>query len=152
MSLDVLEAPPATPALTAPPVMAAPAVLPAAPARPAEAGPPEQPHRHTLRRHTLRRHTLRRHTLRRHRRPRSTPSRIADRLWRPLLGLAAVIFAACGPAHALGNTDLVFNAVLVGLALSAFAVPLGMIGLRAGDDETEDDESPRWGRPASRIR
>ena len=55
---------------------------------------------------------------------------LADRLWRVPLVLAAVIFAACGPAHALGRTDLVYYASLVGLALSAIAVPLGLLGLR----------------------
>lgn len=55
---------------------------------------------------------------------------LADRLWRVLLVLAAVIFAACGPAHALGKADLVYFASLIGLALSAVAVPLGLLGLR----------------------
>jgi hypothetical protein len=67
----------------------------------------------------------------RHRRPRQAPAELAERLWRPPLGLAAGIFAACGPAHALGHTDLVFNAVLVGLTLSAAAVPLGLYGMRS---------------------
>ncbi|MEV6601501.1 hypothetical protein AB0M36_32310 [Actinoplanes sp. NPDC051346] len=64
-----------------------------------------------------------------HRRPVDLPE-LADRLWRPPLALAVAIFAACGPAHALGHTDLVFHAVLVGLCLSVVAVSLGMIGLR----------------------
>ncbi|MFI5935903.1 hypothetical protein [Actinoplanes sp. NPDC051494] len=51
------------------------------------------------------------------------------------LGTAAVTFAICGPAHALGHTDFVFYAVLVGLVLSAVAVPLGMIGLRHPEEQ-----------------
>lgn len=66
----------------------------------------------------------------RHRRPRLRVAAVAERLWRPPLVLAAIVFAACGPAHALGHTDLVFWAVLVGLGLSAFAVPVGMLALR----------------------
>ncbi len=65
----------------------------------------------------------------RHRRRRSVPE-VADRLWRPPLGLAVLIFAACGPMHALGHTDAVYFAVLIGLALSATAVPLGLVGLK----------------------
>ncbi|GGQ73673.1 hypothetical protein [Couchioplanes azureus] len=60
---------------------------------------------------------------------------LADRLWRPPLGLAVAIFASCGPAHSLGHTDYVFNAVLVGLGLSGLALPLGVIGLRYGPHE-----------------
>ncbi|GAB1640548.1 hypothetical protein [Krasilnikovia sp. MM14-A1259] len=55
---------------------------------------------------------------------------LADRLWRPPLGLAVALFASCGPAHALGNPEYVYYAVLVGLALSGLAVPLGLVGLR----------------------
>jgi hypothetical protein len=65
----------------------------------------------------------------RHRRPRDLPA-LADKLWRVPMGTAAVTFAICGPAHALGHTDFVFYAVLVGLMLSAFALPLGLLGLR----------------------
>ncbi|WP_199512060.1 hypothetical protein [Nucisporomicrobium flavum] len=65
----------------------------------------------------------------RHRRP-LTLAELADRGWRPPLALAVAIFAACGPAHALGHTDLVYYAVLVGLALSACAVPLGFLASR----------------------
>jgi hypothetical protein len=54
----------------------------------------------------------------------------AERCWRAPLGLAVVIFAACGPAHAFGHTDFVYFAVLVGLALAGIAVPLALIGLR----------------------
>lgn len=67
--------------------------------------------------------------VRHHRRPRDLPA-LADRLWRPPLALAVVIFAACGPAHALGHTDVVYFAVLIGLTLSAVAVPLGLLGLK----------------------
>lgn len=79
----------------------------------------------------------------RHRRPRD-PVALADRLWRPPLGLAAGIFAACGPAHALGHTDLVFDAVLVGLTVSAAAVPLGLYGMRGGGsaDPAADESHP----------
>ncbi len=66
----------------------------------------------------------------RHRRPRPAVPEIADRLWRPPLALAVFIFAACGPVHALGHTDVVYFAVLIGLALSALAVPLGLVGLK----------------------
>ncbi|MEU7907596.1 hypothetical protein [Actinoplanes sp. NPDC049118] len=55
---------------------------------------------------------------------------LAERLWRVPLALAAAIFAACGPAHALGHLDVVYWASLIGLALSACAVPLGLLGLR----------------------
>jgi cytochrome c oxidase assembly factor CtaG len=65
----------------------------------------------------------------RHRRSSRLPA-LADRLWRVPLGLASAVFALCGPAHALGHTDFVFYAVLIGLALSAFAVPMGLLGLR----------------------
>ncbi|UQU62419.1 hypothetical protein COUCH_25715 [Couchioplanes caeruleus] len=64
-----------------------------------------------------------------HRRP-LTLAELADRAWRPPLALAVAIFAACGPAHALGHTELVYYAVLVGLALSACAVPLGFLASR----------------------
>ncbi|SDT46715.1 hypothetical protein [Actinoplanes derwentensis] len=59
------------------------------------------------------------------------PIAAMDRLWRPVIGLAVVLFAACGPAHSFGYTDLVFYTVLAGLALTALAVPLGLLGLRA---------------------
>jgi hypothetical protein len=78
---------------------------------------------------------------RRHRRPRGrldVPA-LADRGWRPLLWLAVVLFAVCGPVHAFGYTDAVYHLVLVGLALSAVAVPLGMLGLR---HEPADDQGP----------
>ncbi|BFU44730.1 hypothetical protein [Krasilnikovia sp. MM14-A1004] len=55
---------------------------------------------------------------------------VADRLWRLPLGLAVALFASCGPAHALGHTDFVYYAVLIGLVLSGLAVPLGLAGLR----------------------
>jgi cytochrome c oxidase assembly factor CtaG len=64
---------------------------------------------------------------------------LAERCWRAPLGLAVVIFAACGPAHAFGHTDFVFFAVLVGLALAGIAVPLALLGLRAG---TPAEETP----------
>ncbi|MEV4706341.1 hypothetical protein [Actinoplanes sp. NPDC049316] len=75
----------------------------------------------------------------RHRRPPGL-AEIADRAWRPPLALAVAIFAACGPAHALGHVDLVYYAVLVALALSAVAVPLGLLALRrpaVADEEPE---------------
>ena len=65
----------------------------------------------------------------RHRRRLDLPA-LAERLWRRPLALAVAIFAACGPAHALGYTDLVFAAVLVALVLGGSAVPLGLLGLR----------------------
>lgn len=65
----------------------------------------------------------------RHRRPRDL-AELADRLWRPPLAVAVALFAACGPMHALGHVDAVYYTVLVGLALSALAVPLGLVGLR----------------------
>ncbi|MET8149499.1 hypothetical protein ACIBSW_38520 [Actinoplanes sp. NPDC049668] len=73
--------------------------------------------------------------------------RLADRLWRVPLVLAAVVFAACGPAHALGNTDLVYYGALVGLALSAFAVPLGLLGLRARPPSDRTDSDTRRNAP-----
>jgi hypothetical protein len=63
---------------------------------------------------------------------------LADRCWRPPLGLAVVLFAVCGPVHAFGYTDAVYYLVLVGLALSAVAVPLGLLGLR----HEPEDQSP----------
>jgi hypothetical protein len=66
----------------------------------------------------------------RHKKRRPGVPEIADRLWRPPLALAVFIFAACGPVHAMGHTDVVFFAVLIGLALSALAVPLGLLGLK----------------------
>jgi hypothetical protein len=77
---------------------------------------------------------------RRHRRPRGrldVPA-LADRGWRPLLSLAAALFAVCGPVHAFGYTDAVYHLVLVGLALSAVAVPLGLLGLRHEPAEDQD--------------
>ena len=68
-------------------------------------------------------------TRHRHRR-RLALTALADRIWRLPLGLAAATFAICGPAHALGHTDFVYYAVLIGLALSGFALPFGLIGLR----------------------
>lgn len=65
----------------------------------------------------------------RHRRPLSLID-VAERAWRPPLALSVAIFAACGPAHALGHTELVYHAVLVGLALSACAVPVGFLASR----------------------
>lgn len=110
MSLDVVETPRPRPA---PPVRAP---RHAGPAGPAAGDPPGRgPARHRRRR---------------------DPAALADRLWRPPLGLAAAIFAGCGPVHALGHPDLVFHAVLVGLALSAAAVPLGLFGMRS--DRTAD--------------
>ncbi|PRY32166.1 hypothetical protein [Pseudosporangium ferrugineum] len=115
MSLDLTAAPPAPP--TAPahaaPAHAAPAhAAPAhaAPAAPGAADPPSRP-------------------AARHRRRGGLPE-LAERLWRPPLALAVAIFAACGPAHALGHPDLVFNAVLVALVLSSVSVPLGLLALR----------------------
>ncbi|HWS31441.1 MAG TPA: hypothetical protein VN408_01720 [Actinoplanes sp.] len=66
----------------------------------------------------------------RHRRPSRIPAGLADRLWRPAIGLAVVLFAVSGPVHSLGETDLVFHLVLAGLVLTAVAVPLGLSGLR----------------------
>ena len=68
---------------------------------------------------------------------------LAERLWRAPLALAVALFAACGPAHSLGHTDLVYHAVLVGLALSATAVPLGLLGLRHRPDPAGTVEDPR---------
>lgn len=79
----------------------------------------------------------------RHRRPRDLGER-ADRWWRRLLATAVAIFAACGPVHALGHTDLVFYAVLVGLALSTLAVPLGLVALRWQPAPEESPGSARW--------
>ncbi|OJF10622.1 hypothetical protein BG844_31035 [Couchioplanes caeruleus subsp. caeruleus] len=69
---------------------------------------------------------------------------LADRLWRPPLGVAVAIFASCGPTHSLGYTDYVFNAVLVGLGLSGLALPLGVIGLRYSvpHEQTETGTTP----------
>ncbi len=65
---------------------------------------------------------------------------LADRLWRVPLSIAVAVFAICGPAHALGHTDFVFYAVLVGLVLSAFAVPMGLLGLRHSRDTADEKE------------
>jgi hypothetical protein len=65
----------------------------------------------------------------RHRRRLDVPA-LAERLWRGPSALAVAIFAACGPAHALGHTDLVFRAVLVALVLAGSSVPLGLLALR----------------------
>ncbi|KUL27686.1 hypothetical protein [Actinoplanes awajinensis] len=69
----------------------------------------------------------------RHRRPHRSLTELAGSLWRRALGLAVVLFAACGPAHAFGQTDLVFHTTLLGLALAGLAVPLGLAGLRHED-------------------
>lgn len=65
----------------------------------------------------------------RHRRPGDLPA-LADRWSGRLLVLSVAVFAACGPAHAFGHTDLVYHAVLVGLTAGALAVPLGLLALR----------------------
>lgn len=65
----------------------------------------------------------------RHRRPSLLPAQ-ADRLWRWPLVVAVVIFAASGPLHAFGYTDLVYYASLGGLTLGGLALPLGLLGLR----------------------
>jgi hypothetical protein len=67
----------------------------------------------------------------RHRRPPVLPE-LAERLWRWPLATAVVIFAACGPLHALGYIDLVYYAVLGGMTLGGLAVPMGLLGLRRG--------------------
>ena len=74
----------------------------------------------------------------RHRRRRDLPA-LAERLWRAPLALAVAIFAACGPAHACGYTDLVFGAVLVALVLAGCAVPLGLVALRHRPAGTDTD-------------
>jgi hypothetical protein len=74
----------------------------------------------------------------RHRRRLDLPA-LAERLWRPPLALAVAVFAACGPAHALGHTDLVFAAVLVALVLAGAAVPLGLVALRHRPAGTDTD-------------
>lgn len=118
MSLDVTDAP--APAAAEPP---APPPEPV----PAVADPPVRPRA-------------------RHRRALGA-AELAERSWRPPLALAVAIFAACGPAHALGHTDLVYYAVLVALALSAVAVPLGMLALRRGGTPAEDEPEPAGSRP-----
>jgi hypothetical protein len=77
----------------------------------------------------------------RHRRPRDLPG-LADRLWRRPLVAAAAIFAACGPAHALGHIDLVYHAVLIGLTLSGLALPLGLLALRHQPPDAEPAAGP----------
>jgi hypothetical protein len=62
---------------------------------------------------------------------------LAERAWRPLLGLAVTAFVVCGPAHALGQVNLVYSLVLVGLASSVVAIPLGLLGLRDHAAPTE---------------
>jgi len=114
VSLDFTDAP----AAVQPPPPPAVAVVPAA-------VPPDPPARPRAR----------------HRRPRNL-GELAERCWRPPLALAVAIFVACGPAHALGHTDLVYHAVLVALTLSAVAVPLGCLALRlSGGGGIEPDES-----------
>ncbi|BEL07952.1 hypothetical protein Q0Z83_061430 [Actinoplanes sichuanensis] len=66
----------------------------------------------------------------RHRRRRRDLRARAVRLWRPALLAAVVLFALSGPAHAFGRTTVVFWMVLIGLALAAAAVPLGLLALR----------------------
>ncbi|WP_412750689.1 hypothetical protein [Krasilnikovia sp. M28-CT-15] len=66
---------------------------------------------------------------------------LAERSWRPPLVLAVVLFVACGPAQAFGYADVVYFAVLIGLALSGIAVPLGLLALREsapGDADARD--------------
>lgn len=65
----------------------------------------------------------------RHRRRLDVPA-LAEQLWRRPLALSVAVLAACGPAHALGHTDLVFAAVLIALVLAGVAVPLGLVALR----------------------
>jgi hypothetical protein len=60
---------------------------------------------------------------------------LAERFWRFPLAIAVGIFALCGPAQALGRTDTVYYAVLVGLTLSATAVFLGRVSIRYRPDE-----------------
>ncbi|RZU54393.1 hypothetical protein EV385_6344 [Krasilnikovia cinnamomea] len=80
---------------------------------------------------------------------------LADRCWRPPLALAVVLFVGCGPAHAFGYTDVVYFAVLIGLALSGCAVPLGLLALRHAPPmspqvahSSQPSERPRIGRSA----
>lgn len=76
---------------------------------------------------------------------------MAERWYGRLLAVAVVLFAACGPAHALGHTDLVFHAVLVGLVLAALAVPLGLLALRRQPppDPAPPDPAPADPAPGS---
>ena len=60
---------------------------------------------------------------------------LAERFWRFPLAIAVGIFGLCGPAQALGRTDTVYYAVLVGLGLSGIAVFLGMVSIRYRPDE-----------------
>lgn len=84
--------------------------------------------------------------LHRHSRPRrwSDLPALAERSWRQPLALAVGMFAVCGPAHALGHTGLVYYLVLGALALSAVALPLGLLGLRHDRMVVEPEEE----RPA----
>jgi hypothetical protein len=59
-------------------------------------------------------------------------ARLAERLWRWPLMLAATLFVACGPAQALGWVDAVFYASVIGVLLGAVAVPLGLLSLHPG--------------------
>jgi hypothetical protein len=54
--------------------------------------------------------------------------------------MAALLFALSGPAHAFGLVDAVFYAALIGVALGAAAVPLGLFGLYL--NRSLDSEEP----------
>ncbi|MBT8228250.1 MAG: hypothetical protein HKP61_13630 [Dactylosporangium sp.] len=64
---------------------------------------------------------------------------LAERIWRPMLLFAAVLFASSGIAHAFGQTDAVFYAALAGVALGGVAVGLGLLALRATVVPPEED-------------
>jgi len=68
-------------------------------------------------------------------------ARFADRWWRAPLVLAATVFAASGPAHALGRADAVFYASLGGVGLGGLGVVLGCLAqvpeyVASGDEES----------------
>jgi hypothetical protein len=72
------------------------------------------------------------------RRGRRLPARLAERLWRWPLLLAAGLLALCGPATSLGRTGVVLPCALAAVALTALAVPLGLFALRAPAPTTQE--------------
>jgi len=65
----------------------------------------------------------------RDRRPVRATARLAERLWRWPLVLAAVLMVAAGPAQAAGQSQAVLYASLLAVALAAVAVPVGLLAL-----------------------
>lgn len=66
-------------------------------------------------------------------------ARLAERVWRLPLLVAAVLLVACGPATSWGRLGLVQPAALAAVALTALAVPLGLLALRSPVHELDTE-------------